>query len=198
MIVHLQRVRAGLATGLLLASLSLVEAGCHVPWAAGAPQGEAVLRSPACHCRFAYPASWYLSASNGDPGKPILGLSNYDDSGESTAPVPRTFTNIGIDWQSDPIGQLYLVATTHRFSPWPGHRLTVSGWPATSYAHWTAPPSRGGIYVEHVYVFIPWYQRDYDIWLQAANPPGGGVSSAHRVFDRVLRSLTIVLPNSVP
>src|SRR5947199_99430 len=102
------------------------------------------------------------------PPCPPLGLTSYHASSADHAPIPTTFATIGVDWQSDPLGQLYLAATTRHFSPWPGHRLTVAGWPATSYAHWTAPPAQGGIYVEHVYFFVPWYQRDYDLWLQAA------------------------------
>lgn len=182
----------------LLALVSLMMAGCAAPWASSPPQGEAVLRSPMCHCRFAYPAAWYASASNGDSSRPTLGLDSYDTSSATNAPAPASFASIGIDWQSDPIGQLYLVATTHHFSPWPAHHLTVSGWPATAFAHWTAPPSQGGIYVKHVYLFVPWYQRDYDLWLQATNPPGHDVSALQRVFTRVLRSLTIVPPNAVP
>ena len=182
----------------LLALLPLLVTGCAAPWAAGRPRGEAVLHSPSCHCRFTYPAAWYFQPSNGDPSRPLLGITSYDASSADHAPIPTTFANIGIDWQSDPLGQLYLAATTRHFSPWPGHRLTVAGRPATSYTHWPAPPAQGGVYVQHVYLFVPWYQRDYDLWFQAANPPGRDIAPLHRVFDRVLRSLKIVPPNAMP
>jgi hypothetical protein len=182
----------------LLALLSLMVSGCAAPWAAGRVRGDVVLHSPSCHCRFAYPATWHFAPANGDTSQPEFGLYSYDATSAAHAPIPRTFANIGIDWQSDPLGQLYVAATTRRFSPWPGQRLTVSGWPATSYAHWTAPPSQGGVYLEHVYFFVPWYQRDYDLWFQAANPPGRDVSRLHRVFVQVLRSMTIVPPNAIP
>ncbi len=181
----------------MLAVLPLLLSGCRLPWAAPSP-ALTVLRSPTCHCRFTYPGSWHFAPSNGDYSRPTLGLASYDTDSADHAPVPATYAVIGIDWQSDPIGQLYLVATTHRFTPWPAHALTVAGWPATSYAHWTAPPAQGGVYVEHVYFFMPWYQRDYDIWFQAANPPDSDVSALHRVFTQVLRSLVIVPPNAVP
>jgi hypothetical protein len=52
--------------------------------------------------------------------------------------------------------------------------------------------------VEHVYFFVPWYQRDYDLSFQAANPPGHDIAPLHRVFAHLLRRLTIVPPNAVP
>ena len=182
----------------LLALLPLLVTGCAEPEAARRPRGDVVLRSPSCHCRFPYPAAWYFQPANGDPSRPLLGITSYDASSADHVPIPTTFANIGVDWQSDPLGQLYLAATTRHFSPWPGHRLTVSGWPATSYAHWTAPPAQGGVYVEHVYFFVPWYQRDYDLWFQAANPPSHDIAPLHRVFAHLLRTLTIVPPNAVP
>jgi len=187
-----------LSTPPLLAALALLLGGCALPWNTIRPAGEAIVRSPACHCRFSYPAAWYTSSANGDSSLPILGLNSYDTSSGSHAAVPSRYADIGIDWQSDPTGQLYLTATTSHFSTLPGRRLTVSGWPATAYATWTAPPAQGGIYMEHVYVFVPWYQRDYDLWLQAANPPGNDVSAPRRVFTRLLRTLVIVPPNAVP
>lgn len=186
------------STPLLLAALALLLGGCALPWDTARPGGEAILRSPACHCRFTYPAAWYTSSANGDASLPILGVNSYDTSSGSHAAVPSSYAGIGIDWQSDPVGQLYLTATTHHFSSLPRRRLTVSGWPASAYAAWTAPPAQGGVYMEHVYVFVPWYQRDYDLWFQAANPPSNDVSALRRVFARVLRTLTIVPPNAVP
>lgn len=178
---------------LPLLALPFVLTACAAPWmAASRPRGTVVLRSPSCHCRFTYPAAWYFTPGNGDSSLPILGLTNYDASSADHVPIPATFADIGISWQSDPIGQLYLAATTRHFAPGQGHHLKVSGWPATSYGHWTAPRAQGGIYVEHIYVFVPWYQRDYDVWFDAAIP------RLHRVFDGVVSSLTIVPPGAVP
>ncbi len=170
---------------------------CALPWTP-ARHGLVVLRSPACHCRFTYPAAWYFQPSNGDTSRPILGLSSYDASSADHVPIPATFADVGINWQSDPTGQLYLAATTRSFSHDQARRLTVSSWPATSYTHWTAPRSQGGVYQEHVYVFVPWYQRDYDIWFDASSPHAADIPRLHRVFEQVVRSITIVPPNAVP
>lgn len=198
MIATTPRAYRRAATTVILAALSVLLAGCALPWDRARPSGEAVMRSPECHCRYRYPAAWYFTPSNGDPARPILGLDSFDASDTDHVSIPTTFASVGVDWQSDPIGQLYLAATTQHFSPWPAQHLTVSGWSATAYAHWTAAPSRGGVYQEHVYLFVPWYQRLYDIWLQAANPPGNDISSQRGAFERLLRSMTIVPPNAVP
>jgi hypothetical protein len=189
------RLKLGaLAVPILLPTLL---AGCALPWASQ-PHGELVVHSPNCHCRFSYPATWYFTSGNNDSSKPALGIDSFDSNSADHAPIPTTFASIGIDWQADPIGQLYLAATTHRFSPWPGRHLTVSGWPGTTYSHWTAPRNQGGLYVEHFYVFVPWYQRDYDFWLEVADPAGTSLARLHRVFDRVLQSMTLVLPDATP
>ncbi len=177
--------------------LALLLAGCSVPWA-GRPRGEAVLHSLTCHCRLIYPASWWTTGNPGDPSRPMVGLDSFDSLDADHAPIPATYASIGIDWQSDPIGQLYLTMTMRDTSSEPARHLTVSGWPATAYAHWTAPLSDGGYYEEHVYFFVPWYQRLYDVWLHAANPPGHDVSAQIRVFQRVLSTFTVVLPTATP
>lgn len=188
--------RRGLSFLALLLLPSLLTA-CAIP-VAPSRHGALVLRSPSCHCRFTYPASWYFQASNGDTSRPILGLSSYDASSADHAPIPATFADVGINWQSDPTGQLYLAAATRNFSHDQARRLTVSSWPATAVAHWTAPRAQGGVYQEHVYVFVPWYQRDYDIWFDAGSPRLADISRLHRTFQQVVRSLTIVPPNAVP
>jgi hypothetical protein len=157
-----------------------------------------MVRSPQCHCRFSYPAVWHFAPSNGDPSQPTLGLANYDTSSADHVPVPRAFALIGIDWLSDPVGQLYLATTTRHVAGASPHHLLVSGRLATAYGYWTASPAHDGVYVEHVYLFVPWYQRDYDISFEAANPPTANVTALHHVFEQVLRSLTIVPPNVLP
>jgi hypothetical protein len=179
------------------ALLTLLLAGCSVPWA-GRPRGEAVLHSLTCHCHLIYPASWWTTGNPGDPSRPMVGLDSFDSLDADHAPIPSRYASIGIDWQNDPIGQFYLAITTSRFSPEPAQHLTVSGWPATAYAHWTAPPSDGGYYEVHVYFFVPWYQRLYDVWLHAASPPGHDVSAQSRSFKRVLGTFTVVPPTATP
>lgn len=181
-----------------LAVLALLLAGCAVPWSAPPVHGNLVLRSPECHCRFTYPASWRFAAANGDPSTPTLSLASYDTSSADHVPVPRTFAIIGIDWRDDPLGQLYLATTTRHLSGGKGRSVVVSGRSATLYSSWTAPPAQGGVYVEHIYLFVPWYQRDYDLSFQAANPPSNDVRALHSVFASVVHSLTIVPPNALP
>lgn len=198
MILRRQRARHGhILIGALLLSLAL--SGCAaLPWAAARPHGVQLLRSPGCHCRLRYPGAWFATAANGDSSEPALGLHSYDASSADHVPIPTRYADIGIDWQDDPTGQLYLAATTRRFSPLPAQHLTVAGWPATAFAHWTAPPARGGVYALHVYIFVPWYQRNYDLSFTAANPPGHDITALRQVFLRVLRSLVIVPPNATP
>lgn len=178
---------------LLCAALS----GCAaLPWAAARPRGERLLKSPGCHCRVTYPAAWFASAANGDSSEPALGLHSYDESSADHAPIPARYADIGIDWQDDPMGQLYLATTTSHISPLAAQHLTVSGWPATAYAQWTAPPAQGGIYQQHIYLFVPWYQRDYDISFSAANPPGNDITGLRNIFMQVVHSLVIVPPTA--
>ncbi len=182
---------------ILLVLFPLLLAGCAVPWAPPA-HGQIVLRSPECHCRFTYPAAWYFAPANGDASVPTLSLANYDTSSADHVPVPRTFALIGVAWLNDPLGQLYLAAATRHLSSGQERHLVISGRAATSFGAWTAPPAQGGVYVEHVYLFVPWYQRDYDFSFQAANPPTNDVSALRRVFVQVLRSMVIVPPNALP
>lgn len=183
---------------ILCLLLPLLLAGCAAPWAAQPQSGMVVRHSPECRCRFAYPAAWSFAPSNGDASAPTLGLASYDASSADHVPVPRVFAIIGIDWLSDPLGQLYLATTTRHFSGGSGRRVIVSGRAATAYGAWTAPPALGGVYREHVYLFVPWYQRDYDFSLEAANPPSDDVRALRRVFAQVLSSVTIVPPNVLP
>src|SRR5581483_9316094 len=80
-----------LSTPPLLAALALLLGGCALPWNTIRPAGEAIVRSPACHCRFSYPAAWYTSSANGDSSLPILGLNSYDTSSGSHAAVPSRY-----------------------------------------------------------------------------------------------------------
>jgi len=164
-----------------------------LPWRTRAATGDALVKSPGCPCRFSYPASWYFSAANGDSSMPQLAVHSYNDSSAAHAPIPTRFADVGIDWHPDPTGQLYLAATTRHFSPLPEQveRLVVAGRPAMSYAHWTAPPSEGGVYEQHVYVWAPEEQLDYDISLMATNPPGRDVARERAIFDRIVGSLVI-------
>lgn len=189
-----QRWLLVMAAGLLALGLS----GCAVlPSSVARARGDQVLRSPGCQCRMSYPASWGATAANGDSSEPALGLHSYDASSSDHAPIPARFADVGINWLNDATGQLYLAATTGRFATG-AHHLTVSGWPATSFAHWTASPRAGGVFEQHVYLFVPWYQRDYDISFRAANPPSGDIAPLQRIFARMLHSFVVVPPNAVP
>jgi hypothetical protein len=152
--------------------------------------------SPACQCRFSYPAAWYFRTAIGDTSQPQLALHSYDDANTDHRPVPTRFADIGIDWHPDPHGHLYQALTAPHALSLPGLAerrvpLVVAGFPAVSYASWTAPPSEGGIYEQHVYLWVPAYDRDYDLSLMAGNPPGRDVAGERAVFARVLRSLVI-------
>lgn len=169
--------------------------GCaSLPWRTPVATGSVLLQSPGCACRFVYPASWFYEAANGDASKSNLAVHSYNDSSAAHVPIPTHFADIGIDWLPDPTGQLYLAATTRHFSPMPGEQakhLVVSNRPAMSFSYWTARPSGGGIFEEHVYVWVPEYQRDYDISLLAANPPSDDVAHDRAVFAKLVHSLVI-------
>ena len=163
------------------------------------PTGDRRAVSPACPCRFSYPAAWSFRTAIGDTSQPQLALHSYDDANPDHLPVPTRFADIGLDWHPDPDGLLYQALTAPHALSLPGlseHRahLVVSGFPALSYAHWTGLPSEGGLYEQHVYLWAPAYGRDYDLSLMAANPPGRDVARERAVFARVLRSLVIGLP----
>lgn len=198
MIASSLRPRHALLALAPLAVLALSLAGCAAPWPVPLAHGNLVLRSPDCHCRFTYPASWRFAAANGDPSTPTLSVASYDTSSADHVPVPHTFAIIGIDWRDDPLGQLYLATTTRRLSGGNERHVVVSGRSATLYSSWTAPHAQGGVYVEHIYLFVPWYQRDYDLSFQAANPPSNDVRALHSVFAAVVHSLAIVAPNALP
>jgi len=189
----MRTLRRSIALPAVCALALLALGGCAPPWETRVATGDVLKWSPSCPCTFSYPASWYYEASDGDTSKSQLAVHSYNSSSAAHAPIPTRFADVGIDWHSDPTGQLYLAATTRHFSPLPEQvaRLTVSGYPAMSYAHWTAPPSEGGVYEEHVYLWAPEYQQDYDISLMAANPPGRDVARERAVFDRIVRSLVI-------
>ena len=168
--------------------------GCApLPWQTRAATGDVLKISPGCPCRFSYPASWYYSDAGGDTSKPQLAVHSYNDSSAAHAPIPTRFADVGIDWRPDSTGQLYLAATSRHFAPLPEQveRLVVSGFQAMSYAHWTAPPSEGGVYEEHIYFWAPQYQQDYDLSLLAANPPGRDVARERAIFRRIVGSLVI-------
>ncbi len=173
--------------------MALLSGCAPLPWQTRVATGNVLKISPNCPCRFSYPVSWYFSAADGDASKPQLAVHSYNDSSAAHAPIPTRFADVGIDAHPDPTGQLYLAATTRHFSPIPEQvrRLVVSDRPAVSYAHWTAPPSEGGIYEEHIYLWAPELQQDYDISLLAANPPGQDISRERAVFDGIVRSLVI-------
>jgi len=180
------------------ACITLLVGGCAPPpgQTARPPTGDRRAVSPACQCRFSYPAAWYFRTAIGDTSQPQLALHSYDDANTDHRPVPTRFADIGLDWHPDPGGHLYQALTAPHALSLPRlaeHRapLVVAGFPAVSYAHWTAPPSEGGIYEQHVYLWAPAYDRDYDLSLMAGNPPGRDVARARAVFTRVLRSLVI-------
>ncbi len=162
-----------------------------------ASPGLASLCSPTCPCRLSYPASWSFQDARGDASKPAFGLYSYDDVSADHATIPARYASIGVDWQPDPAGQLYLATTTRNFGGVSGRPLTVSGYPAMSYAYWTDRPADGGVYQQHVYVYVPANQRDYDLSF-TASPPSANVVSAQRIFARTLRSLVIVRPGMAP
>lgn len=178
----------------LFALIVILLSGCApLPWEARAAAGDVLKVSQGCPCRFSYPASWYYSASDGDTSKSRLAVHNYNDSSAAHAPIPTRFADVGIDWHPDPTGQLYLAATTRHFAPIPEQatRLVVSNRDAMSYAHWTAPPSEGGVYEEHIYLWAPELQLDYDISLMAANPPSRDIAAERATFYKIVRSLVI-------
>ncbi len=178
----------------LFVIVAILLSGCApLPWQTRTATGDTLKRSPHCPCSFSYPTSWYFEAANGDTSKPQLAVHSYNDSSAAHIPIPTRFADIGIDWHPDPTGQLYLAATTRHLAAQPEQveRLTVSGYPATSYAYWTAPPADGGVYEQHIYLWVPEYQLDYDLSLLAANPPGRDVARERAVFDAIVRSLVI-------
>ncbi len=181
-------------TLVLFAVVAVLLSGCApLPWQTRTAARDVLKRSPHCPCSFSYPASWYFEAANGDTSKPQLAVHSYNDSSAAHVPIPTRFADIDIDWHPDPIGQLYLAATTRHLSAQPEQveRLTVSHYPATSYAYWTAPPAGGGVYEQHIYLWVPEYQQDYDLSLLAANPPGRDVARERAVFAAIVRSLVI-------
>ena len=160
--------------------------------------GDVLAVSSPCQCRFRYPAAWFLRTAIGDTSQPQLALHSYNDAALDHLPVPTRSADIGLDWRPDPDGLLYRAISAPHAVSLSGlaerrTSLVVSGLPAVSYAHWTGAPSAGGVYEQHVYLWAPASQRDYDLSLLAGNPPGRDVARARAVFARVLRSLIIGL-----
>jgi len=144
----------GTAVGTCIA---LLVGGCAPPpgQTARPPTGDRRAVSPACQCRFSYPAAWYFRTAIGDTSQPQLALHSYDDANTDHRPVPTRFADIGLDWHPDPGGHLYQALTAPHALSLPGLSerrapLVVAGFPAVSYAYWTAPPSAGGIYEQHM------------------------------------------------
>jgi len=150
---------------------------------------------PSCPCQFEVPPTWWYDDARQDLAKPRLGFHSYDAVSADHASIPTTLADMGVDWSCDPGGALYQATVKSPFSPLPPRPLTVAGQPAVSFAHWTAPPTQGGLYEQQVYVYIPQFERDYHFTLLAANPPGQDVGAFQHVFNTLLTSFQLTVPN---
>lgn len=154
-----------------------------------------VANFPSCPCQFKVPPAWWYDDARQDLAKPRLGFHSYDAVSADHASIPTTLADMGVDWSCDPGGTLYQATVKSPFSSLPPRLLTVAGQPAVSFAHWTAPPTQGGLYEQQVYVYIPQFERDYHFTLLAANPPGQDVSAFQQVFNALLSSFQLTVPN---
>ena len=179
------------AAFLVVAAVLVVTAVAMFPRQASSPQGLVTKESTSCPCTFSYPASWFFEAGAPDQSKASLGLHNYDGTSAAHLPIPTRFADIGINWLCDPGGVLYRATVRARYSPFPARRLVVAGYPAVSYAHWTAAVADGGVYEQQVYLYVPEYARDYNISLLTGNPPGRDIAAMQQVFHNVIASLHI-------
>lgn len=191
----MQVITRPLFLGVVVIALVLVGTGVKLS-ARPHPPASQIGPFPSCPCAFTYPSSWWYQAANNDLAKSNYEVYSYDPVSADHAPIPDAFTTISIDWLCDPDGALYKLTAANTLTTMKLLPLTVSGYPAVAFSHWTAPVADGGVYEQHVYFYVAAYQRDYNLTLLTANPPTSNVRSGSASFAAFLKSFHITTTGS--